>query len=132
MKQPVTINFVSNVAIPCCAIGLSSLQVALSRPGNCADGYNLVEHIGNQYGPTPQQVNQAQVWLQRRGSDVAFALGPRKRIHDTFDATPLDAVGPVSTANRYSVSRRYYMLTMTMKIPRAAVTFWSMQRIFGT
>ena len=103
MKQPLRIDFVSDVACPWCAVGLSSLQVALSRLGDAVDaelvmhpfelnpqmgeeGEDLVEHIGKKYGRTPQQIAQAQAELQRRGSEVGFAFGPRKRIYNTFDA----------------------------------------------
>jgi predicted DsbA family dithiol-disulfide isomerase len=103
MKQPLRIDFVSDVACPWCAIGLSSLQLALSRVGEAADaelvmhpfelnpqmgddGEDLVEHIGKKYGRTPQQVAQAQAELRQRGADVGFTFGPRTRIYNTFDA----------------------------------------------
>jgi predicted DsbA family dithiol-disulfide isomerase len=103
MKQPIRIDFVSDVACPWCAIGLSSLQLALSRLGDTVDaelvvhpfelnpqmgeeGEDLVEHIGKKYGRTPQQIAQAQVELRKRGADVGFTFGPRTRIYNTFDA----------------------------------------------
>ena len=103
MKQPIRIDFVSDVACPWCAVGLSSLQLALSRLGDAVDaelvmhpfelnpqmgeeGEDLVEHIGKKYGRTPQQVAQAQVELRQRGSDVGFTFGVRTRIYNTFDA----------------------------------------------
>jgi predicted DsbA family dithiol-disulfide isomerase len=103
MKQPIKIDFVSDIACPWCAIGLSSLQVALSRLGDVVDaelvmhpfelnpqmgeeGEDLVEHIGKKYGSTPQQVAQAQAVLRQRGADVGFTFGTRKRIYNTFDA----------------------------------------------
>jgi len=103
MKQPIKIDFVSDVACPWCAVGLSSLQVALSRLGDSVDanlvmhpfelnpqmveeGEDLVEHIGKKYGRTPQQVLEAQAELRQRGADVGFTFGTRKRIYNTFDA----------------------------------------------
>jgi predicted DsbA family dithiol-disulfide isomerase len=103
MKQPIRIDFVSDVACPWCAVGLSSLQLALSRLGDTVDaelvmhpfelnpqmgeeGEDLVEHIGKKYGRTPQQVAQAQGELRQRGADVGFTFGTRKRIYNTFDA----------------------------------------------
>jgi predicted DsbA family dithiol-disulfide isomerase len=103
MKQPLKIDFVSDVACPWCAVGLSSLQVALSRLGDVVDaeivmhpfelnpqmveeGEDLVEHIGKKYGRTAQQVADAQGELRRRGAEVGFAFGTRKRIYNTFDA----------------------------------------------
>jgi predicted DsbA family dithiol-disulfide isomerase len=103
MKQPIRIDFVSDVACPWCAIGLSSLQLALSRLGDTVDaelvvhpfelnpqmvdeGEDLIEHIGKKYGRTPQQVLEAQAELRQRGADVGFTFGTRKRIYNTFDA----------------------------------------------
>lgn len=103
MKQPLRIDFVSDIACPWCAIGLSSLQLALSRlsetvdaelvmhpfelnPQMSQEGEALVEHIGRKYGRTPQQVAEAQVELRERGANVGFIFGPRTRIYNTFDA----------------------------------------------
>lgn len=103
MKQPIKIDFVSDVACPWCAVGLSSLQLALSRLGETVDaeivmhpfelnpqmveeGEDLVEHIAKKYGRTPQQVSEAQAALRQRGADVGFTFGTRTRIYNTFDA----------------------------------------------
>ena len=103
MKQPIRIDFVSDIACPWCAVGLSSLQLALARFGDAVDaelvmhpfelnpqmdeeGEDLVEHIGKKYGRTPQQVAQAQADLRQRGADVGFTFGTRTRIYNTFDA----------------------------------------------
>ena len=103
MKQPIKIDFVSDVACPWCAVGLSSLQLALSRLGDTVDaeivmhpfelnpqmveeGEDLVEHIAKKYGRTPQQVSEAQAALRLRGADVGFTFGTRTRIYNTFDA----------------------------------------------
>jgi predicted DsbA family dithiol-disulfide isomerase len=103
MKQPIRIDFVSDVACPWCAVGLSSLQLALSRLGDTVDaeivmhpfelnpqmveeGEDLVEHIAKKYGRTPQQVSEAQAALRQRGADVGFTFGTRTRIYNTFDA----------------------------------------------
>jgi predicted DsbA family dithiol-disulfide isomerase len=103
MKQKLKIDFVSDVACPWCAIGLSSLQLALSHLGEtaqaelvmhpfelnpqmAAEGETLVEHIGRKYGRTPEQIAQAQAELRERGAAVGFSFGPRTRIYNTFDA----------------------------------------------
>jgi predicted DsbA family dithiol-disulfide isomerase len=103
MKQALRIDFVSDIACPWCAVGLSSLQLALSRLGDTVDaewvmhpfelnpqmgeeGEDLVEHIAKKYGRTPQQVAQAQADLRKRGLDVGFTFGQRTRIYNTFDA----------------------------------------------
>ena len=103
MKQSLRIDFVSDLACPWCAIGLSSLQLALSHLGDAVDaelvmhpfelnpqmgddGEALVEHIQKKYGRTPEQVAQAQSELRERGAKVGFTFGPRTRIYNTFDA----------------------------------------------
>ncbi len=103
MKKPLRIDFVSDIACPWCAVGLSSLEVALSHLGDTVDaelvvhpfelnpnmvdeGEVLVEHIGKKYGRTPAQVFQAQAELRERGANVGFTFGQRLRIYNTFDA----------------------------------------------
>jgi predicted DsbA family dithiol-disulfide isomerase len=103
MKQPIRIDFVSDVACPWCAVGLSSLQTALARLSDTVDaelvmhpfelnpnmqdeGEDLVEHISKKYGRTPEQVRQAQGELRQRGAAVGFTFGTRERIYNTFDA----------------------------------------------
>jgi predicted DsbA family dithiol-disulfide isomerase len=103
MKPTLKIDFVSDVACPWCAIGLASLQRALSRlenvaqaemvmhpfelnPQMAAEGETLIEHIGKKYGRTPEQILQAQAELRERGAAVGFSFGPRTRIYNTFDA----------------------------------------------
>jgi predicted DsbA family dithiol-disulfide isomerase len=103
MKQPLRIDFVSDVACPWCAIGLSSLQLALSRLGDAVDaelvmhpfelnpkmggdGEPIVEHLVRKYGRTPAQVALGTTDLRERGAKVGFTFGPRTRIYNTFDA----------------------------------------------
>ena len=103
MKQPIRIDFVSDVACPWCAVGLSSLQTALTRLGDTVDaelvmhpfelnpqmveeGEDLIEHISKKYARTREQILQAQGELRRRGADVGFTFGERTRIYNTFDA----------------------------------------------
>ncbi|HTJ92686.1 MAG TPA: DsbA family oxidoreductase [Pararobbsia sp.] len=103
MKQTIRIDFISDIACPWCAVGLNSLQLALSRLGDAVDaelvmhpfelnpqmpaeGEDLIEHIGKKYGRSPEQVAQAQAQIRERGAEVGFAFGPRDRIYNTFDA----------------------------------------------
>jgi predicted DsbA family dithiol-disulfide isomerase len=103
MTQLLTIDFVSDIACPWCAIGLSSLQVALSRLGDEVDarivmhpfelnpqmrpeGETIVDYISKKYGRTPEQIAESQAMLRERGASVGFTFGPRTRIWNTFDA----------------------------------------------
>jgi predicted DsbA family dithiol-disulfide isomerase len=103
MTQPLRIDFVSDIACPWCAIGLSSLQLALSRLGDAVDaeivvhpfelnpdmgpeGEAIVDYVGKKYGRTPEQVAEAQAMIRERGASVGFTFGPRTFVYNTFDA----------------------------------------------
>jgi predicted DsbA family dithiol-disulfide isomerase len=103
MSQPITIDFVSDIACPWCAIGLSSLQLALARLGDAVDaqivvhpfelnpqmgpeGEAIVDYLGKKYGRTPEQIAQTQEMIRERGASVGFNFGPRTYVYNTFDA----------------------------------------------
>jgi len=103
MTQPLRIDFVSDIACPWCAIGLSSLQQALSRLGQAVDpqivihpfelnpqmrpeGEAIVDYLGKKYGRTPEEIAETQAVIRERGASVGFTFGPRNRVYNTFDA----------------------------------------------
>lgn len=103
MKQPIKIDFVSDIACPWCAIGLSSLNLALERLRDTVDaeivvhpfelnpqmgpgGESVVEYLGKKYGRTPEQIAETQAMIRERGASVGFAFGPREHVYNTFDA----------------------------------------------
>ncbi|MCP3725336.1 DsbA family oxidoreductase [Paraburkholderia sp. CNPSo 3272] len=103
MKQPLRIDFVSDIACPWCAIGLSSLNLALERlrdtvdaqivvhpfelnPQMGAGGESVLEYLGKKYGRTSEQIAETQAMIGERGASVGFTFGPRERIYNTFDA----------------------------------------------
>ncbi|MFB9124038.1 DsbA family oxidoreductase [Paraburkholderia dipogonis] len=103
MTQALTIDFVSDIACPWCAIGLSSLQRALSRLGDAVDaqivvhpfelnpdmgpdGETIVDYLSKKYGRTPEQIAETQAAIRERGASVGFTFGPRTRVYNTFDA----------------------------------------------
>ncbi len=103
MNQPLRIDFVSDIACPWCAIGLSSLQLALSRLGDTVDaeivmhpfelnpdmgpgGEAIVDYLGKKYGRTPEQIAETQAMIRERGASVGFTFGERNRVYNTFDA----------------------------------------------
>jgi len=103
MPQPLTIDFVSDIACPWCAIGLTSLQLALERLGDEVDasivvhpfelnpqmgpaGEDIVDYLGKKYGRTPEQIEESQAMIRERGASVGFPFGPRARTYNTFDA----------------------------------------------
>ncbi|MBB3220799.1 DsbA family oxidoreductase [Pseudoduganella umbonata] len=101
---PVRIDFVSDVSCPWCAIGLKSLETALSRipeaavefhvqpfelnPDMGREGQDITEHIAEKYGSTPEQQEQSREMIRQRGAAVGFtfAMDKRGRIYNTFDA----------------------------------------------
>lgn len=103
MTQQLRIDFVSDIACPWCAIGLSSLQRALSNLGDAVDagfvmhpfelnpqmgpeGEAIVDYLGKKYGRTPAQIAETQAMIRERGADVGFQFGPRNYVYNTFDA----------------------------------------------
>ncbi|HEY9130734.1 MAG TPA: DsbA family oxidoreductase [Dyella sp.] len=99
------IDFVSDIVCPWCAVGLSSLELALAQLGNevkadihfqpfelnpqmVPEGEDVIEHIARKYGSTPAQVAQNREALRERGSAVGFTfnMDKRDRIYNTFDA----------------------------------------------
>lgn len=101
--QKIQIDFVSDVACPWCAIGLSSLQQALARldgeidaqivmhpfelnPSMTPGGQDVIEYLGEKYGRTPEQIAETQAMIRERGAAVGFAFGSRTRVYNTFDA----------------------------------------------
>jgi predicted DsbA family dithiol-disulfide isomerase len=102
--KPLRIDFVSDVSCPWCAVGLKSLETALSRspeatvefhfqpfelnPDMGKEGQDITEHIAEKYGSTPAQQEQSREMIRQRGAAVGFtfAMDKRSRIYNTFDA----------------------------------------------
>ncbi|AGW94891.1 DsbA family oxidoreductase [Cupriavidus sp. DF5525] len=103
MTHPLRIDFVSDIACPWCAVGLSSLRQALQRLGDAVDaeivlhpfelnpdmrpeGEAIVDYLGKKYGRTPAQIAESQAMIRERGAGVGFTFGERTRVYNTFDA----------------------------------------------
>ncbi len=105
MTNALTIDFVSDIACPWCAIGLASLETALARlgpdvpvalrfqpfelnPQMPAGGQDVTEHLTEKYGSTPEQQAIGRANLRERGAKLGFAFHPqgRSRVYNTFDA----------------------------------------------
>jgi len=99
------IDFVSDVSCPWCIIGLNSLQEALTRLGDevkadihfqpfelnpkmPAAGQDIVEHLTEKYGSTPEQTERNREMIRERGAQGGFTfnMDRRHRIYNTFDA----------------------------------------------
>ncbi|MER1939882.1 DsbA family oxidoreductase [Castellaniella sp. FW104-16D08] len=105
MVTRIKIDFVSDVSCPWCAVGLGSLEQALSRiegeieaelhfqpfelnPDMPPEGQDTVERLSRKYGMTPEQVRQNGELITARGREVGFTFNMDKRTHtyNTFDA----------------------------------------------
>ena len=100
-----TIDFVSDISCPWCAVGLSALLQALQRvqpditvtlrcqpfelnPQMGPGGQDIGEHLTQKYGSTAEQQAQVRETIRARGAEVGFDFHPdgRGRIYNTFQA----------------------------------------------
>ena len=99
------IDFVSDVVCPWCAIGLSSLEIALAKldgelgaelhfqpfqlnPDMAPEGVEVVPYLSKKYGMSAEQVEKNQQAIVQRGAEVGFEfrMDRRSRTYNTFDA----------------------------------------------
>lgn len=102
---PLRIDFVSDVACPWCAVGLASLQQALTKldgsieaeihlqpfelsPDMPFEGEDAVDHIMHKYGISEAQSEANRKALRERAASVGFAYNMQRgsRVWNTFDA----------------------------------------------
>ena len=103
MTTALTIDFVSDIACPWCAVGLGALEQALKRlegevsaelrfqpfelnPHMGPGGQDLGEHLTEKYGSTPEKQAQIRDMISQRGHEVGFTFHPGGRVGCT---TPL-------------------------------------------
>lgn len=104
MTKRMKIDFVSDIACPWCIIGLNGLEQALDRiedveadlrfhpfelnPHMPPEGQNIVEHVAQKYGSTPEQSAATREAIRARAADVGFTIATtnESRIYNTFDA----------------------------------------------
>ena len=101
----VRIDFVSDVSCPWCAVGLASLQQALSKldgvvnaeihfqpfelnPQMAAEGEDSTEHLVRKYGSNADQIEANRAMIRERGAELGFTfnMDRRSRVYNTFDA----------------------------------------------
>lgn len=105
MPTHLKIDFVSDISCPWCIIGLRALEEALVRtsdgidaaitfqpfelnPDMPAKGQNIVEHVAQKYGSTPEQSAANRAMIQARAADLGFTMtgNEQSRIYNSFDA----------------------------------------------
>ncbi|OYW23009.1 MULTISPECIES: DsbA family oxidoreductase [unclassified Sphingomonas] len=99
------IDFVSDIVCPWCIIGLRALEqaiVAVSdvvaptitfhpfelNPAMPPEGQNIVQHVAEKYGATPEQSASNRAGIRTRAAELGFAMNGTadSRIYNTFDA----------------------------------------------
>lgn len=98
------IDFVSDVACPWCAIGMSALERAMMRIGDDlgpielhlqpfelnptmpAEGADAAEYLSSKYGLSPEQLAANRARIAERGAAEGFQFGDRVHVWNTFDA----------------------------------------------
>ncbi|PTU03782.1 disulfide bond formation protein DsbA [Pseudomonas sp. HMWF031] len=105
MTPSVTIDFVSDVVCPWCALGATALEQAIENvagevsveltykpfelnPNMPAEGEKAVEHLMRKYGRTAQDIANGKAMQIERGNAIGFKFDLEKRTHfyNTFDA----------------------------------------------
>ena len=105
MTSTVTIDFVSDVVCPWCALGATALEQAIANvagevsveltykpfelnPDMPAVGEKAVEHLMRKYGRTAEDVAAGKAMQIERGAALGFTFDLEKRTHfyNTFDA----------------------------------------------
>jgi predicted DsbA family dithiol-disulfide isomerase len=105
MTASVTVDFVSDVVCPWCALGATALEQAIANvadevsvqltykpfelnPDMPAAGEKAVEHLMRKYGRTAEQVAAGKAMQIARGEAIGFKFDLEKRSHfyNTFDA----------------------------------------------
>lgn len=105
MARPMKIDFVSDISCPWCIIGLRGLEEALARTGDLVDaqitfqpfelnpnmppeGQNVVEHVAQKYGSSPEQSAANREMIRARAAELGFTMATsnESRIYNTFDA----------------------------------------------
>jgi predicted DsbA family dithiol-disulfide isomerase len=105
MATQLKIDFVSDISCPWCVIGLRSLEAAVAKlegdievdlhfqpfelnPQMAPEGQDIVEHITQKYGSSPDDVERNREAIRARGAALGFEFNMQKRgrIYNTFDA----------------------------------------------
>ncbi|AXJ02745.1 disulfide bond formation protein DsbA [Pseudomonas fluorescens] len=105
MTPTVTIDFVSDVVCPWCALGATALEQAIGNlagevsveltykpfelnPDMPAEGEPVVQHLMRKYGRTAEDVAGGKKMQIERGKAIGFEFDLEKRthFHNTFDA----------------------------------------------
>jgi predicted DsbA family dithiol-disulfide isomerase len=125
------IDFVSDVACPWCAVGLSALERALARlgpdidvelhmqpfelnPTMAAVGANAAQYLKAKYGMGDEQLAVNRARITERGAAEGFTFGTREHVWNTFDAHRLlhwagiEGAGGQQRALKHALLKAYH------------------------
>ena len=125
------IDFVSDVACPWCAVGLSALERALARvgpdiavelhmqpfelnPTMAAEGANAAQYLKAKYGMSDEQLAVNRARIAERGAAEGFTFGTREHVWNTFDAHRLlhwagiEGAGGQQRALKHALLKAYH------------------------
>jgi predicted DsbA family dithiol-disulfide isomerase len=128
--RSVRIDFVSDVSCPWCAVGLASLQQALTNldgeisaeihfqpfelnPQMVPEGEDSTEHLMRKYGSSAEQIDANREVIRARGAALGFTfnMDRRSRVYNTFDAHRLlhwSALRSKELALKQALLRAYF------------------------
>lgn len=105
MPRPMTIDFISDISCPWCAVGLKGLEEALARTSGLIDatitfqpfelnpdmapgGEDNLAYITRKYGLTAEQAAANRETIRDRAQAVGFAMTAldKRRLYNSFDA----------------------------------------------
>src|SRR5471032_2847562 len=105
MSTPISIDFISDVVCPWCALGATALEQAIANlagevkveltfkpfelnPDMPAEGENAVTHLMRKYGRSAEDIVAGKAMQIARGEAIGFTFDLEKRSHfyNTFDA----------------------------------------------
>ncbi len=106
MANRIKVDIISDIVCPWCYIGYRQLEKALEiagleadirwhpfelNPGMGPEGQDVVEHIRDKYGATPEQsaANRSQMAAIAEPLGICFDRTPGRRIYNSFDAHQL-------------------------------------------
>ena len=106
MSTPVTIDFISDVVCPWCALGATALEQAIDNlagevkveltfkpfelnPDMPAEGENAVAHMMRKYGRSAEEVASGKRMLMERGDAIGFTFTWKNAATSTTPSTPI-------------------------------------------
>src|SRR3954471_19266619 len=144
MAKRITIDFVSDVVCPWCAVGLASLETALKRldgeieaeiafqpfelnPDMAPEGEDRDEHLMKKYGRTKEEFAASRETIRQRAAAVGFTMNGQDRVYNSFDAhrllhwAGLNSQGEAQARLKHALLRAYFTEGLNIADPDVLV-----------